>query len=324
MFRRSKKILRLFLHKIAVKQIPFTLAAARPRYWREQIVDIIKTVEKHGKSAISEVTIECNPSDVSAEFLETVFAAGANRLSFGLQSAVDSERRALGRRADRVQVEKAVQTAKNIGFSNISLDLMIGIPGQTAESLRESIRFCAASGVQHISAYILKIEPGTVFAKRAPLLDLPDDDKVADFYLQAVDELQNAGFRQYEISNFAVPGFESRHNLKYWRLEDYLGVGAAAHSCVNGKRFFYPRDIEYFIGAGAPVADGESGSREEKIMLGLRLAEGIPLSLLSEAASEKLPFLQNQGYARVNAEKIALTPKGFLLSNTIINLLSEG
>ena len=289
----------------------------------EQIAAIVKSAQKACGNTLSELTIECNPSDVNAAFFQEVFAAGVNRISFGMQSAVDSERRALGRRADRVTVENAVREAQQIGFSNISLDLMLGIPGQTKESLSESIRFAAGLGVQHISAYLLSIEEGTWFEKNLHKLHLPDEEATAQFYLQAVEELQAQGFAQYEISNFAKPGFESRHNLKYWRLEPYIGFGAAAHSFFNGKRFYYPRDIDDYLGGGAPIADGDGGSREERIMLGLRLSEGIALSLLSEKALARVKSLCEEGLATVSEEKLALTPEGFLLSNSIINLLCE-
>ena len=289
----------------------------------EQIASLISTVRRLYGDALEEVTVEGNPSDVSEEFLRTIRAAGANRLSLGMQSAVESERRALGRRAGRAQVAAAVEAARQAGFGNISLDLMLGIPAQSARSLSESIRFCADLGVEHISAYILKLEEGTYFYRNRDKLDLSDDDAAADLYLQAVEELTESGFAQYEISNFAKPGKESRHNLKYWRLEEYLGIGAAAHSFVGGKRFYYPRDIERFIAGTAPVADGSGGDRGEQIMLGLRLKEGISKPLLSEKAIQKLPLLAEQGMITETEQTVALTPQGCLLSNTIINALSE-
>lgn len=288
-----------------------------------QIAAIINSTKAHFGSAIEEITVECNPSDADEAFFESIAAVGANRLSFGMQSAVDRERRALGRRADRAQVEKAVKSARQAGIQNISLDVMLGIPGQSTESLHESIGFCAALGVQHISAYILKIEEGTYFGKHRERLILPDEDATADLYLQAVEELEKAGFLQYEISNFAKPGAESRHNLKYWHCEEYLGIGAAAHSFAEGKRFYYPRDIAYFIHKKPPIPDGTGGDRQEKIMLGLRLREGIDNTLLSESAKAQLPFLIEQGLIHCTAERTALTPRGCLLSNAIIGALTE-
>lgn len=288
----------------------------------EQVASMIETVKTHYGTP-AEITVECNPSDVDETFLRRIYDAGANRLSFGMQSAVDAERRALGRRADRAQVENAVRLAANIGFSNISLDLMLGIPHQTAESLHESICFCASLPVQHISAYILKIEEGTYFGKHRDVLTLPDEDTTADLYLQAVEELEATGFKQYEISNFAKPGFESRHNLKYWHLEEYLGVGTAAHSFVGGRRFFYERDIAGFLAGAKPIDDGAGGDREEAIMLALRLTEGVETALLSGNAQQKLPFLIERGYVTEHGGRVAFTPQGFLISNTLIAELTE-
>lgn len=289
----------------------------------EMLCSIVENVKKSFRCVPEEITAEFNPSDADEDYFKKIFASGVNRLSFGMQSAVDSERRSLGRRADKNQVEKAVLLAKKAGFNNISLDLMLGIPKQMGASLSESIAFCAELGVRHISAYILKLEEGTFFYKNSSKLNLPDEDETADLYLQAVSELEKAGFLQYEISNFAKAGAESKHNLKYWRLEDYLGIGAAAHSCINGKRFYYPRDIDYFINGGEPIADGESGSCEEKIMLGLRLKEGIKKEFLSEKALNEIPDLEQNGYIKTTPENISLTPQGFLISNTIINMLTE-
>ena len=288
----------------------------------EQIASVIENTKKCCRNSIYEITVECNPSDTDSRFLEAIFNAGANRLSFGMQSADDGERRALGRRAGAKEVEAAVKLAQDIGFKNISLDLMLGIPGQTRESLSRSISFCVNLGVTHISSYILKLEEGTPFFKNRNALDLPDDDETAEFYLQAVEELEKAGFGQYEISNFAIPGAESRHNLKYWNLEEYLGVGASAHSFVAGKRFYYPRDIEYFLSGLEPVSDGEGGDDEEAIMLGLRLKKGIDISLLSERAKSQIHMLVSEGWAIQNENRLSLTPKGFLISNSIINLLT--
>lgn len=151
--------------------------------------------------------------------------------------------------------------------------------GQTAESLRRSIDFCTQAGVCHISAYLLKIEEGTPFAQRRASLVLPNEDTVCDLYEQACEELEAAGFQQYEISNFARHGFESRHNLKYWNAEEYLGLGASAHSFLGGKRFFYPRDRNAFLRGEGPIQDGEGGSFEEYAMLRMRLADGLIESL---------------------------------------------
>ena len=235
---------------------------------------------------------------------------GVNRISVGMQSAVDSERFALGRAAGRNEVERTINYARQSGIENISLDLMLGIPKQTIESLDYSFDFIKSVGVPHVSAYMLKIEEGTKFFQMRDRLVLPDDDMVGEMYLKTVDTLASFGIKQYEISNFAVPGFESRHNTKYWTLTPYLGIGKSAHSFWGGKRFFYDREWN-------KIDDGTGGDKEEQIMLGLRLAKGIDKSLVDRDFAD----LVKMGYVDDLGERIALTPKGMLVSNTIINYI---
>lgn len=277
-----------------------------------------------------ETTLECNPSDtgrIDSRFDFAVVAeSGINRISMGLQSADDAERKLLGRRGGCADVERAVARAKNAGISNISLDLMLGIPNQTVDSLKHSIEFCNLSGATHISTYILKIEDGTPYAKIKSKLNLPNEDEACDLYLEAVDELEKSGFYQYEISNFSRKGFESKHNLKYWRCEEYLGIGASAHSFANGKRFYYERSIDDFINGKPSVDDGTGGDREEYIMLALRLKEGLIFKNYTSRFGETLPEkliikaknLEKHGLLCVTENEIFLTPKGFLVSNSII------
>lgn len=283
----------------------------------------------------AEITLECNPSDTgsadSGFDFAAVAAAGVNRISMGLQSAVNSERRALGRRAGREDVERAVDRISAAGINNVSLDLMLGIPGQTAESLEESIEFCAGSGASHISAYILKIEEGTPFYRKKDELVLPDEDETCELYLQTVRSLREKGFAQYEISNFAKPGFESRHNLKYWNCEEYLGIGAAAHSFVDGRRFFYSRSAASFINGVPPVDDGNGGDPEEYIMLALRLTEGLSEEKYVSKFGKELPdsfrkksgFFAGKGLMKTEKGCYSLTEEGFLLSNSVICELIE-
>ncbi len=253
--------------------------------------------------------------------------AGVNRISMGMQSAVDKERKGLGRLSDAAQVKKAVGLIKSYGIDNISLDLMLGIPYQTEESLKESIDFIIEQDVKHISAYILKIEEGTPFSQMS--LPLPDEDEVCDLYLQAADYLEKHGYRQYEISNFAKEGFKSRHNLRYWHCEEYLGIGPSAHSFIGGERFYFPRDFKAFIENPTPVYDGTGGDEDEYIMLSLRLTEGLTKKGyrerfqkdLPESIFEKAAALEKAGLLKITEEGIALTKEGFLLSNSIITTL---
>lgn len=166
---------------------------------------------------------------------------------------------------------------------------MLAVPGQTVNSLKDSIAFCADAGVRHVSAYILKIEEGTRFYEKRGELTLPDEDATCELYLTACEELEKRGFMQYEISNFAEPGYESRHNLKYWDCDEYLGIGPAAHSFIDGRRFFFPRDIESFIAGCEPTDDGEGGSFEEYLMLRLRLNKGLVFSEVEERFGHGVP-----------------------------------
>ena len=190
----------------------------------ERLGAVLQAV-KQGFSLASgaEITLEANPTFVDRAFFEAVRQAGFTRLSMGLQSANEDELRFLGRAHSPQEVVQAVENARAAGFANISLDLMLGLPGGSQEKLKKSIAFAASLEVEHISSYILKVEPGTPFAARG--VQLPSDDDTADQYLFAVEELARRGYAQYEISNFARPGRESRHNLLYWRGEEYLGFG---------------------------------------------------------------------------------------------------
>lgn len=258
----------------------------------------------------AEITVECNPSKDLSEDFKKYASYGVNRISVGMQSAVDSERFALGRVAGKNEVERTINYARQSGIENISLDLMLGTPKQTIESLDYSFDFIKSVGVPHVSAYMLKIEEGTKFFKMRDRLVLPDDDTVGEMYLKTVDTLASFGIKQYEISNFAVQGFESRHNTKYWTLTPYLGIGKSAHSFWGGKRFFYDREWN-------KIDDGTGGDKEEQIMLGLRLAKGIDKSLVDRDFAEFVKM----GYVDDLGERIALTPKGMLVSNTIINYI---
>ncbi len=272
----------------------------------------------------AEITLEVNPEKKNIGF-EDLLKSGFNRLSIGLQSSDDNELRLLGRLHDSKDADRCVRQAQNAGFENISLDLMIATPSQTGESLLRSIDFCASHGVKHISAYLLKIEKSTHYYKIKDSLLLPDEDRQAEMYLFAVEKLSEYGYRQYEISNFSLPGYESRHNLKYWHDEEYLGFGPAAHSFIDGRRFYFERSFEDFFD-NKTTDDGEGGDEEEFIMLGLRLAEGITKESYQKRFGRDMPdelikkaaALSKGGYTLVDDEGIRLTKKGFLMSNAVI------
>lgn len=272
------------------------------------LTGILQAVRDHfAIDPAAEITVECNPSKDLTGDMEQYAAAGINRVSIGMQSAVDRERFALGRRAGSGEVARTVAAAKAAGITNISLDVMLGTPKQTPDSLEETFAFIERMQVTHISAYLLKIEPGTPFDRLQAKLALPEEDTVCQMYLQTVERLGQLGFAQYEISNFARPGYESHHNLKYWLLEPYLGLGPSAHSLWNGRRFYFDRDWIW-------QDEGPGGDREEQILLGLRLNRGIPADWLTR---DSAPYIAGGFMRRANG-RISLTPRGMLVSNTIL------
>ena len=275
----------------------------------------------------AEITAECNPSSSLAPgFFETLAAAGFNRISMGMQSAVDAERKKLGRKATASDVATAVKACRRAGIADISLDIMLGVPEQTERSLLSSLDFALSLGVTHLSAYMLSIEEGTFFDKKRDALNLPEEDAVCDWYLTLCEHLKKRGLRHYEISNFCLPGHEAKHNTAYWRDEEYLGIGPAAHSYLNGRRFYFPRDLDAFIAGAPPVDDGHGGGWEETVMLALRLDMGISIQETREKYgvspspffTETLQKYQTGGLLTFDGDRVALTEKGFLVSNTVI------
>ena len=277
----------------------------------------------------AEISAECNPDSVTAEKLSAYRRAGINRISVGIQSFDDSELGMLGRLHDGQQAKAALKAAAMAGFENISADLMLGLPYQKAATIENNIRSLAELCVTHISAYMLKIEYGTPLADNETLSRAAaDSDAMADHYENAVSLMEGLGYHQYEISNFAPEGYECRHNLKYWRCEDYLGIGPSAHSCMDGKRFAVPSDIDSFMTAHVmhtEITDDEPCSEEERMMLALRLSEGYDLSSCKSAALllKAAAPMEKHGLLTISENRIALTSKGFLVSNEIICRLAE-
>lgn len=273
-----------------------------------------------------EITVEANPGRELGPLFESLRRGGVNRLSIGLQSASQDELGLLGRRHTVEQAREAVHEAQAAGFDNISLDLMLGIQGQSADSLRRSVEFCAESGATHVSAYLLKVEPGTAYYKKQDALVLPDEDETGGLYLLACQELERHGFLPYEISNFAVPGFESRHNLKYWHCEEYLGLGPAAHSFLNGRRFWWPRSLRDFEQGCEPTDDGPGGDFEEYAMLALRLTEGLREADclhrfgygIPQGLRRRAERFQSHGLVVCEEASIRFTTRGFLVSNALL------
>jgi oxygen-independent coproporphyrinogen-3 oxidase len=273
----------------------------------------------------AEITLEANPEAVTAGSLRAFREAGVNRISFGVQSARDAQLRMLGRLHTAAQARAAFAAARDAGFENISGDIMLALPHYTTEEFDETLALLEEGGATHISAYLLKIEPDSAFGRRPPE-GLPGPDEAAGFYLYAVQQLEAYGYAQYEISNFARPGHEGRHNLIYWNCGDYLGLGPAAHSCMGGRRFYYPSDTDAFLaGSSAPVEDGGCGA-EDFLMLQLRLTKGLDLDAYARDygrsfSAQQLTFIRQcvrSGYARFDGKTLALTPAGMIVQNSIL------
>lgn len=304
-----------------------------------RLIEIFDALKRNGRVMVdSEVTLEANPDSITLQDLQKLQKAGFNRLSIGVQTDDDGTLRSLGRRHNFAQAEAAVENGRRAGFDNISVDLIYGLPSQTREGWAETIKRAAALKPEHISCYGLKIEKGTplYLFKDSPFI--PDDDAQADMYLYAAEALERFGYHQYEISNFAIRGFESQHNLKYWTGQEYFGVGAAAHSYMGGQRFSFLSDMEQYcrrMESGGDVVDHcEKISKFEQageyLMLRLRTTEGISEKEYREIYScefapirELLLQYEKQGWAVRNEDRWYFTPQGFLLSNTLIGSILE-
>lgn len=294
--------------------------------------ELMGEIFKHyNVSPNAEITAECNPVTGERELFARMRAAGINRLSIGLQSAHENELKALGRLHNFEVFATCFADARAAGFENISVDVMSGIPHQTPESRQETLQKVLALSPEHISSYDLIIEEGTPFARRIDTLQLPDEDAARQMYLEGVEFLAENGYTQYEISNFARPGYESRHNLKYWNCDEYLGFGVAAHSDFGGVRFGNSRDIEEYI-VGSDITE-ESGTPDlnermsEYVMLRLRLCEGISVAAFDsrfgvsfeEIYGKKLAPFVSSGLVVRKEGRYALSRQGMLVSNTILS-----
>lgn len=293
----------------------------------EILGEIVVAAKSAFKLKNAEITMEINPTSGSEISFDKLLNYGFNRLSIGLQSANEDELKLLGR-AHTVQMAKeTVITAQKAGFNNISLDLMLAIPEQTQKSLFKSIEFCPELNVQHISAYLLKIEKGTPYFLNKDHLRLKDESFQAELYLAACKKLESLGFLQYEISNFSKPGFESQHNLKYWNALEYLGIGPSAHSFINKKRSYYKNSITDFIKKAPPICDGMGGYEEEYSLLRLRLTDGLNNKLFFNRFGKNIPkeyfknakLYEKPGLVTLTDFSIKLTKPGFLVSNELIS-----
>jgi oxygen-independent coproporphyrinogen III oxidase len=287
--------------------------------------------ERYDVAPDAEITLEANPEDVSEAAIAAWRSLGVNRLSVGVQSFFDEELRAIGRVHDRAQAIAAVQAIVASG-ARANFDLILGLPGQTAESFRESLDTAVSLGAGHLSLYMLDLEERTplqVQAARGRVV-LPEEDLVADLYLEAVARLGAAGLHQYEISNFARPGEESRHNLRYWRRQEYRGFGMGAHSFEGAERFANTRDIRRYIALSPEARDfsetlGDEEVQRETIFLQLRQASGMCYEdLVALRGKEGIEWVDRgleDGWLRREGGRVSFTPAGFLQSNDFISQL---
>ena len=290
----------------------------------------------------AEISMECNPGTVDKAYLKAAKKYGVNRVSFGLQSTFDEELRALGRIHTYAEFSESYRAAVAAGFDNINLDLMYGIPKQTPESFSETLSRVIKLSPAHVSVYGLKIEEGTPFYEKKDTLKLPDEETEYKMYFDAHNILCAAGYEHYEISNFAKPGKRSRHNLRYWQNESYLGFGVSAHSCFCGQRYAYTKDMDAYIGEMEVPTDISSILSEcndidvftretEYVMLGLRLFDGIDFAayranfgadFMQKYGAKLKPYIDG-GFVRVGKRACAFTLKGMYVSNYILSDILE-
>lgn len=308
-------------------------------YGADRIVGIFDALKKYGNVLIdSEVTVEANPDSITYQDLQKLHRAGVNRVSIGMQSANDGILKSLGRRHDFTKTEIAVENARKAGFDNISLDIIYGLPSQTREDWADTINKAAGLKPEHISCYGLKIEEGTPLYMYKDSPYIPDDDTQADMYLYAVDALNRLGYRQYEISNFALRGCQSKHNMKYWQCEEYMGFGPSAHSYLGKRRYSCVSSITEYtdnILSGGTVIDQQEEitmfeSAGEYLMLGLRTTWGISAQEyidnfhwgFDEIETVMKSYLKH-GWAMRSGDRWNFTPQGFLISNVLIGEVLE-
>jgi oxygen-independent coproporphyrinogen-3 oxidase len=290
-----------------------------------EIGEVLARVERRfALAAGAEVTVEGNPSDLTRARLAGLRAAGVTRLSIGAQSFVARELTLLGRRHGAGRVAEVVDDARAAGFDALSLDLMIGIPGQTDGSFAASLSRALELAPDHLSLYLLEVHAGSemdVLRRERPGL-FAGEEAQRRRYLAMRARLTAAGYRHYEISNFARPGAECRHNLRYWRCEDWLGLGPAAHSFVDGRRFRHLPDLEAWLADPAAVEELPSDPAAERVFLGLRLEEGIDPLRLEEAGvsaeEARLRLARLSGFVELRDGRLRLTPDGLLVSNPVL------
>jgi len=316
----------------------------------DQLRRIFRAVNDHfAVTADAECTVECAPGTLTPARIETLLACGVNRVSLGVQSFVDREAQSVGRLHKRTAVLEEISRLRSAGIRNINIDLIAGLPHQTEPSWKYSLNETLAVGVPHISVYMLEVDEDSRLGReliaggtRYHAHFVPNDEATADFYLQTCETFNAAGVPQYEISNFARPDGESRHNQKYWTRQSYLGFGVDAHSMLPASggahcealRFSTPESLDAYLDKTASTVStvSESAALEESFFLGLRLNRGVDLKSLRADFGQMVaihePAIQEalrNGLLVAEAETIRLTPRGRLLSNEVFaRFLADG
>lgn len=291
-----------------------------------------KLRSKYVFSGNAEITLEANPGTLNEEKLKDYRKSGFNRISIGCQSVHDDELKRLGRIHTFAEFQESFALTRNAGFTNINVDLMSGLPGQSKEKWEESLRTIAELSPEHISAYSLIVEPGTPFAEQE--LDLPDEETEREMYARTAEILREYGFWQYEISNYAKPGLACRHNIGYWNRTEYLGFGPSAASLFQNRRWTNTTDVSSYLKAcGAPEKIREEEqmlSRQERMeefmFLGLRMTEGISIAEFAEQFGEAIPDVYGDVLKKYEAMQLLeerggrlfLTRDGISVSNVIL------
>ena len=300
----------------------------------EEIRSVMSSVkENFDLSVDSEISIEVNPKTLTRDSALLYKSLGINRVSLGVQSIHENELKKLGRIHSREDFLESYAILREVGFDNISFDLMYGIPDQTMESFEETLSLLISRSPEHISVYGLILEEGTPLFEKRNNLDFPSEDDEADMYYLASRMLSAAGYLHYEISNYSKPTKECRHNLKYWRAEEYVGVGLAAHSYYKSRRYFNSSVLSEYLSVQPDICSlppiSKADAAYERVMLALRLSEGLSLSEYKSDFSEdfllgredEILRLCAAGYAEVKDGRLRLTESGFYISNAIISAL---
>jgi len=318
----------------------------------EHVVELMRQLRQVFRVAPNpEVTIEVNPGSADSRKIDSYLEAGINRISIGMQTFQNELLSQIGRSHRVEDALSTFQLFRERGLSNISVDIMAGLPGQTRDHWKENLQTVQFLNPEHVSMYLLEIHENTQFGKiyrggisgtlqineSCTTPELPPEDLIEWFYLESIRYLDSSGYRQYEISNFAKPGFESEHNLKYWMGKPYLGLGCSAHSCVSGKRWANERSVGRYVeliqnqshAVDVQAVQTAHECLEETIFLGLRLAQGLDLAAFkanfgfefTEHYEKQLEFLQENQLVNLSEDRLWLTPRGNLLSNEIFTEL---